>query len=316
MENSERSTRIRNRRKGKRRVFFLLFWVLLLIFLGMAAYFYYEYKKGMENAQDEANLNNEEFEFNGVEDEFGKVNILLLGVDSRDGRASRTDTIMIAQYDPDTKESKLVSIMRDSYVTIPGHRKNKINAAYAIGGTELLRKSIKENFDVNLQYYALIDFDGFAAMVDTAFPEGITVDVPQSMYGGTGITFNPGRQKLHGQELLAYVRFRKDAQSDFGRVERQQAVIKSIADEVLTVQGVVKIPGMLGTIQPYISTNMKKTTMLSIISPYFLNRNNNEIITFRIPVDHSFENRRYQHAGSVLELDIEKNRTALKEFLK
>ncbi|RFU61139.1 LCP family protein [Peribacillus glennii] len=315
MANSERSSRIRNRKKKKKRVS-MLFWVLLLVFLGLAAYFYYEYKKGMENSLGEANLQKQEIEFNGVEDKNGKVNILLLGVDSRGEEVSRTDTIMIAQYDPDSKESKLVSIMRDSYVDIPQHDKNKINAAYAFGGTELLRQTIKENFDVNLQYYALIDFRGFAKMVDTAFPEGITVDVPKRMSEGIDVTLNPGRQKLHGKELLGYVRFRQDAQSDFGRVERQQEVIKSIADEVLSVQGVVKIPGMLGTIQPYISTNMKKTTTLSIISTYFLKQNGNEIKTLRIPVDNSFQNRSYPHAGSVLEMDIDENRRALQEFLK
>jgi polyisoprenyl-teichoic acid--peptidoglycan teichoic acid transferase len=113
-----------------------------------------------------------------VKEDIDQINILLLGIDSRGEEHSRTVTIMIAHYDAKNHQPKLVSIMRDSYVNIPGHGKQKINAAYAFGGPELLRKTIKENFDIDVNYYAIVDFKGFPKVVDPIAPNGIEVDIP------------------------------------------------------------------------------------------------------------------------------------------
>ncbi len=88
----------------------------------------------------------------GVKDENGRINILLLGVDSRGEEKSRTDSMMIAQVDPKTNETKIVSLMRDMYVQIPGYKGYKLNTAFYLGGPELLRQTIKENFGIDVQY--------------------------------------------------------------------------------------------------------------------------------------------------------------------
>jgi polyisoprenyl-teichoic acid--peptidoglycan teichoic acid transferase len=318
MDNSKNpKTRVIKRtkkKKRKKRIILSIFSVLFIIFLGFAAYLYMQYKQSFDASKSVSTLKDEKIEFNGTQDKLDKVNILLLGVDKRDKEVSRTDTIMVAQYDPKTKKSKMVSIMRDIYVDIPGYRKNKINSAYSIGGAELLRKTLKENFDIDIQYYALIDFKGFVQMVDTAFPEGIKVDVKHQMSEKIGVTINPGSQKLHGKELLGYVRYRADRNSDFGRVERQQEVIKNIVDEVISLKGIMKIPNMLGSIQPHISTNMETSTMLSIATS-FISQDNRSIETFRIPVKGSYTDGRYEGAGQVLDIDLQKNKQELQNFL-
>ncbi|AZB41425.1 LytR family transcriptional regulator [Bacillus sp. FJAT-42376] len=293
-----------------RKVFLLIF---LLLLASTVLFFYIQYKTALDQSMKATDVHKQEVDFNGVMTK-GKVNVLLLGIDSRGEEKSRTDTIMIGQYDHDAKTAKLVSIMRDSYVDIPGHEKMKINSAYSIGGAELLRKTIKENFDVDVQYYALVDFKGFSQIIDTAFPDGLEVNVEKRMSKDIGMILEPGLQRLDGKQTLAYVRFRKDAQSDFGRIKRQQEIIGKVTSELLTLNGVVKAPQLLGTIQPYINTNIDSGEVLSLATSYLTNRDEG-IETLRIPADGTYEPKTFQRAGAVLDLDLEKNQTALKEFL-
>lgn len=95
--------------------------------------------------------------------------------------------------------------MRDSYVPIPGHGTHKINAAFADGGPELLRQTIQQDFGVNIQYYAIIDFQGFVHVIDAAFPNGVLVNVPEEMSQNIGVSLHPGLQRLNGKQMLGYV---------------------------------------------------------------------------------------------------------------
>ncbi|ALF10899.1 LCP family protein [Parageobacillus thermoglucosidasius] len=313
MENKRNASRLK-RRKKKKKLLMLFFLIIVLLFLGILLYIFVEYQQSLKNSQNGSSLQHENIKFNGVRNKSGKINILLLGIDARGKEKSRADTIMIAQYDPEAKKFKIASIMRDSYVYIPGHGKNKINAAHAYGGPELLRKTIKNNFDIDIEYFILVDFKGFTKAIDKAFPEGIEINVEKEMSKGIGVTLHPGVQKLHGKELLGYVRFRKDAESDFGRVRRQQEVLKQIIDEFISIKGIVKLPSVIGTIQPYILTNIEYKQALSILTS-FLSSDTKNIDFFRIPVDESFEDVTYPQVGAVLDIDIEQNKKALKEFL-
>ncbi|WP_102347343.1 LCP family protein [Bacillus sp. Marseille-P3661] len=313
-------------KKRKKRRPFKITMILLLFFIATIGYASFEYYSGYIDAAGKepkvsASGTTDENEkdkeaFNGVED-LKKINVLILGVDQKDAESGRTDTIMIAQYDPETDSAKIASIMRDSYVSIPGYKDNKINTAYFHGGAELVRQTIKENFGIDVQYYAVVDFDGFAQVVDVLSPNGVEIDVEKRMKytdraGGLYIDFQAGLQNLDGEELLEYARFRHDAESDFGRVRRQQQVIAAIKDELVSVNGLVKLPKMMGTIQPYIDTNVSTKTIIGIGTSFLMNPK--EIQTIRIPVDGSFSNKSYSHAGSVLDIDVDENKEALDEF--
>ncbi|MBN8193096.1 LCP family protein [Bacillus sp. NTK074B] len=304
-------SRLDRKTKKKKRGRKVILVLLLLIFslLGYAAFqFYSGYKMAGEDQMQE------DYKFNGVKDENGKVNILLLGVDSRGEEKSRTDTMMLAQIDPKTNETKLVSFMRDIYAEIPGYQNYKLNTAFYLGGPELLRKTIKQNFDLDIQYFMIVDFKGFEQSVDILAPEGIKMDVEKAMSENIGVSLEPGVQNLNGKELLGYARFRHDEQGDFGRVERQQKVIAALKDEVLSIGGVTKLPKMAGSIQPYIQTNMSKLDQISIAKDILLS-NNSDMDKLTIPVEGSYGFGSYSGVGSVLEIDFEENIQALKDFL-
>ncbi|HHW39068.1 MAG TPA: LCP family protein [Bacillales bacterium] len=296
--------------------------ILLTFFIATIGYGVFQYYSGYISASNDNDLpgtgkknNEDESAFKGVAD-LEKINVLLLGVDSLSSEG-RTDTIMIAQYDPETGSAKLASIMRDTYVSIPGYKDNKLNQAYAYGGAELVRRTVKENFDIDVQYYAIVNFDGFSNVVDVLSPNGVNIDVEKRMKytdraGGLYINFQPGLQRLNGKELLEYARFRHDAESDFGRVRRQQQVISAVKDEMISINGLAKLPKMIGTVIPYIDTNISNKKILALGTNFLMNPK--EIETIRIPVDGTYKNKNYSHAGSVLEIDRKENKQALKDF--
>ncbi len=260
----------------------------------------------------------EEIEFHASDDELDYINVLLVGLDDEEDYA-RTDTIMLAQYHPSEGEARLVSFMRDMYVTIPGHGDNKINASYSLGGLELLRQTIDENFGIDIHYFAQVDFDGFTRVIDTLAPEGIEVDVESRMYyennsGSMVIDFYPGLQIMDGEDALKYVRFRSDHENDFGRVRRQQQMMTILKEELMSLSGVRRIPQVLGSIEPYIQTNVSTQKMLSYGRDFFLN-SVDEIETMTLPVEGSFYDEYYPHAGAVLEINKEQNRQELHQFL-
>ncbi|MDQ1000795.1 anionic cell wall polymer biosynthesis LytR-Cps2A-Psr (LCP) family protein [Neobacillus niacini] len=129
-----------------------------------------------------------------------------------------------------------------------------------------------------------------------------------------GVVLQPGIQDLNGKELLGYARFRSDASGDFGRVVRQQKVMNALKDEIISVNGVAKIPKLVGTIQPYIDSNLEGIDLLAVVKDIFLNPPD-DIETLRIPVDKSYTMGSYEHAGSVLEIDFDVNKQAINSFI-
>lgn len=241
------------------------------------------------------------------------INVLLLGSDSRGDEQARTDTIMVAHYNPQTHKVKLISFMRDMYVSIPNQRSQKLNAAYTLGGPDLLRETIKENFGLDIHYYATVDFQGFEKAVDLLAPNGIEVDIPYEMSAGIGMTLEQGTQVLHGKELLGYVRFRQDRLSDFGRVQRQQEVLSKLKEEAASFNSIKNLPELLDLLHTYVETNLETSTLLKIGKDVLIE--NGEIETLRIPEDGSFQNNRYEGIGEVLEVDFQQNKGRIIEFL-
>ncbi|MCC3648043.1 MULTISPECIES: LCP family protein [Cytobacillus] len=247
-------------------------------------------------------------------------NFLLIGVDSRGEEDSRSDAIVLASYEPSGESIKLVSLMRDSYVKIPDYQYmySKLNHAYYIGGKELLKDTIEQNFGVQIDHTAIIDFKGFTAMLDAIAPDGIEAEVSAAMIEDMGLDLEPGKQKLKGSDILSYVRFRHDGQSDFGRVDRQQEILIGLKDEVMnqfsSPAGLARFPEVISQAMKYVETDLKIEEALSLGVKFLMNPVN-DIETLRVPVEDSYENKTYEHAGSVLQLDFEENSEALKQFL-
>ncbi|WP_071394312.1 LCP family protein [Bacillus tuaregi] len=242
------------------------------------------------------------------------VNILLLGSDTRGEEQARTDTIMVAHYNPQTHQVKLISLMRDMYVSIPDYGQHKLNTSFSHGGPDLLRSTIKENFGLDLHYYAIVDFKGFEKAVDILAPNGIEVDVPYEMSYGIGMTLEEGKQHLNGEELLGYVRFRHDRLSDFGRIQRQQEVIAKLKEEAVSINSIANLPKLIELLHTYVDTNIDTSTLLQV-GKSLVAEKDGSVETLRIPEDGSFQNNRFEGIGDVLEVDFEQNQKSIRTFL-
>ncbi len=161
-----------------------------------------------------------------------------LGTGQADGQ--RTDTIMIMQT-PLNGPPTLVSLPRDSYVAIPGHGKNKINAAYAIGGAKLLVSTVEQNTGLHIDDVVMTGFEGFATMVDAV--GGVVLCPKTAMKDAKAhLDVKAGCQTMDGKTALGYARARySDPRGDLGRVERQQQVIAAIAKKTFS-PSVIALP--------------------------------------------------------------------------
>lgn len=180
------------------------------------------------------------------------TNWLIVGSDSRDGLTpeqeqrlatgdvkaagggKRTDTIMIAHLPDNSTKPTLLSLPRDSQVAIPGHGKNKINAAFAIGGPPLLVQTVEGATGLHIDHYAEIGFGGFANIVDAI--GGVDMCIDTAMHDDfTNISIPAGCQKLDGAHALGFVRMRhSDAtpRSDLDRVENQRKFMGALASQI------------------------------------------------------------------------------------
>jgi LCP family protein required for cell wall assembly len=189
----------------------------------------------------------------------GAENILLIGSDSRSGldpdgdRAAggRSDTLMLAHVPADRQHVYLMSIMRDSWVDIPGHGTAKINAAYSWGGVPLTVQTVEQLLDVRIDHVAEIDFQGFQGMTDAL--GGVTVDSAQA-FRTRGHEFTAGPNHLDGEAALDFVRERHAfADADYTRVKNQQAFMRGVVDGVLS-KDTLTSPGR---IQDFVSATSK-----------------------------------------------------------
>lgn len=239
------------RRKGRFKRFVML---VLLLIVGVLAGMVFMFYKGYTSATDKPIVAEE---FHGQDTADG-VNILILGTDGRTGDSAdltRTDSIMVLNINNKDKKVKMVSFMRDTLITIEGND-YKINSTYTLGeqydhhGAENVREVLKENFDLDIKHYALVDFSTFATAIDALFPNGVKMNAQFSTINGEKVdsvevpndvgfgdqstpyqTIRVGEQRMNGQTLLNYARFRSDDEGDYGRTRRQQEVMAAILNQ-------------------------------------------------------------------------------------
>ncbi len=192
-------------------------------------------------------------------------NILLLGVDSNGPNTLpfsgvRSDTIIVLNIDLHGKSVNAISIPRDSKVYIAeGHGVQKINAAYAIGGIDLTKKTIEETLGIKIHNYVVINAEGVRKLIDTI--GGVPIYIDQSMHyhdysAKLHIDFDKGNYVLNGAQAEEYLRFRKDYLGDIGRVHRQQKFIKAILEQIKTPEALRKIPEALKIANLYTRTDL------------------------------------------------------------
>ncbi len=281
-----------------KRLFAWLGMILLCVAVGMIFMFLKGFQSANSNNPKDAKAAQVEV-FNGQDTRDG-VNILILGTDGRIGQDSsetRTDSVMVLNVSGKDKKLKLVSFMRDNLVYIDGYSQvidgqkqadHKLNLAYELGeqegkqGAEMVRKVLKDNFDLDIKYYALVDFQAFATAIDTLFPDGVTIDAQFSTLNGVPVTeatvgddlhatatesptqtIRAGKQQMNGSTLLNYARFRDDDEGDYGRTRRQQQVMTAVLQQIKDPTKLFTGSEALGKVFAMTSTNLPYTFLLT-----------------------------------------------------
>ena len=255
------------------------------------------------------------------------INILLIGEEKiGSGNANgRSDSMMIASLNAENKTLKLVSIMRDCYVSIPGYRDNKLNAAFSHGGGELLASTIEQDFGIQLDGYVRVDFAGFRKLIDALGGVEIELTEVEAQYLNTTNYISdkkqrnvvPGKQIATGTQALGYCRVRKRAaingeNDDFGRTYRQRAVLSQVYTKIRDLN-VVDIVSLVNQLLPYVSTNIKKMDILNYAKAV-LQMGIPEIEQKRIPINGAYTGQKL-YCGESLVLDWDTNNRELWNFI-
>jgi len=191
------------------------------------------------------------------------VTILFLGRDSRDTESEmgRADTIMLLYLDPVNAVVSLLSIPRDTLVDIPGYGQDKINAAYAYGGEELMIRTIQDFIGAEINHYVTLDFQGFVDLIDAMGGVDITIDRPLVDIK-SGANLSPGEHHLTGEQALAYTRSRSTELGDIGRIQRQQNLFKELMSQKLNMQYLSNIPYYFNILIDSTRTDLEVLTIL------------------------------------------------------
>jgi len=203
-----------------------------------------------------------------------RLNVLLLGVDTRQGSGTQTentDTIIVLTVDPLNHAAGMLSVPRDTLVSIPGHGQDKINAAYAIGGADLARKTVSQFLGVPIQSYALVDFIGFRRIIEAV--DGVDIDAPLPVrdedyptedFGVTRLDIRAGPQLMDGEVALRYSRSRHDT-NDFSRADRQQRVISALKRRISERSTLLQLPTLVDELSGAVRTDLDPSSALPLV---------------------------------------------------
>ncbi|MBQ1172553.1 MAG: LCP family protein [Lachnospiraceae bacterium] len=285
-----------------------------------------------EEMLEEFMISEEDVKFNDFGDDMkGYRNIALFGVDARNnnlGKGVRSDTIIIASINEETKEIRLASIYRDTYLNLGNDTYNKANSAYAYGGPKQAINMLNMNFDLNITDYVTVGWGAVADTVDAL--GGIEIDVDsaeithlnnyqvetsQSLGRKYTKLTQTGMVNLDGIQAVSYCRIRYTAGDDYKRAERQREVIQALADKAQAVA--LKNPATLNDIAndvfPSTATSLTLNEILSLLS---------DIGSYKIVDSTGFPNEQYRATGvvggkgdCVIPSDLSTNVTLLHEFL-
>lgn len=207
--------------------------------------------------------------------------VLLLGVDivyggdRRHARADagsfqgRSDTIMLARFDPISNSFSVLSIPRDTNCDIPGHGRQKINGANALGGEQLAMRTVEELTGVHCDHFVVLNVHGLVELVDAL--GGLTINIPKRMHyrdrsAKLNINLEAGPYTMNGTEAMGFVRFRHDALGDIGRVQRQELFIQAVMDKALSPSSWAKLPSLVSIAQKHVRTDLDVQQITRILT--------------------------------------------------
>lgn len=259
----------------------------------------------------------------------GMTNILLIGLDARPGETTgRSDTMILLTLDAEHNCIKLTSFMRDLYVEIPGRKNNRLNAAYVFGGPELLMKTMKKNFGVEVDHYVAVNFSILADVIDQL--GGLVIDVPEKylprinaviyqdnlvlgLPDTDGYIQEAGEQLLTGKQAQAYARYRYGTpDGDFGRTVRQREVVLKCLEKIKSLSMTELVQLAINNLDN-VSTDMSVIDMITL-APAAFQLKDSEVRELRIPIDGAYSTKTISGMW-VMVPNRNKNLKAITEFL-
>lgn len=218
--------------------------------------------------------------------------ILILGVDERKGDSGRSDTMLLLQIDAGSP-LRILSIPRDTKVTLKDHGESKINSAYTYGGPDLAREAVATLTGLTVDYYVKINLAGFRHLVDLL--GGIEFNVPKRMHyvdptDGLLIDLQPGLQHLDGTKAEQLVRFRHDeVGDDVGRIGRQQEFLKALVAEALTPSKLPELPGLVMSARQYVETDLPVAAQFKLAQAVYGARSSGGLVVETLPGHGGYE---------------------------
>lgn len=312
----------RKKRRHGWKIFFVILLVLLIALVGI-------WYSLVNRAYNKMNYQEIESMADQPLKEEGITNVLLIGNDSRtqDGDG-RSDAMILLSINNKSKTIYLTSLLRDMYVEIPGHKANRLNAAYAFGGAELLIETLKLNLGIEVNRYVQVNFQAFANLIDAVGGVDLELTNDEVRYvNGYLVEYNilenrpegtdyidataSGMLHLNGPQALAYCRNRYLG-TDFGRTERQRKVLTAAIRQA-PLELITSPDKLMEGIFPNLTTNLTKEECmgLSLEAPKVITY---EIVSSSVPIEGSYSNATVRKM-SVLQVDFEANKAYLQETI-
>ena len=266
-----------NKKKAVKIILRIVLVILIIMLIGCSIMFGYIYS--LLSKMNYVKLENIEIN-EGVEEQLkGYRNIALFGVDARANTYdnTRSDCIIIISINEDTKEVRMTSVYRDSYLYIDGHGFDKVTHAFAYGGPQLAVNTLNKNLDLNISDFVAVNFDAVVNIIDKIGGVNIEIEpeelnyinkyiagVDQQMGRSTSRITRAGVQNLNGVQALAYSRIRYTAGGDYKRTERMRTVLNATFEKAKSLN-VGQLNSLAHTLLPYVYTSISSTEVFSLI---------------------------------------------------
>ncbi len=245
------------------------------------------------------------------------LNILILGVDTRSQTSfsGRTDVMIVCSYNKMTGEVKLVSLLRDLLVPIKGHDWNRLNTAYAFGGISLCINTINSLFDLDIQKFVIINFEGAKNFIDLCGGVDLPLTAAEVNYiNSPKLEQNAdGTYHLNGAQALKHMRNRKSGY-DFGRTSRQRQVLTAIYRKIAGTRSLSEIYSLIESGFSFIRTNMSLNETFDLSKDVMRYGTGLNIISAYVPKNGTYKNAYYK-GKSVISFEIATNKKYLQELL-
>ena len=276
----EEESRVRRKRKKRKKQplwkkILITILILLTVIVGIGAFVawrvYSDVQSSTNEMYEEAGHDQIRNKPVVVDDGKDPFSVLLMGIDTGDmGRTDqgRSDTMMLMTVNPNTKKTTIVSIPRDTYTEIVGKgTMDKINHAYAFGGTSMAMNTVQKLFDIPVDYYVSVNMEGLQQIIDAM--DGVDI-TSQLTFEQGGYSFVEG-QTVHmdGKTALEYSRMRHDdPNGDYGRQERQRVVVEATVKKMASVESVMNYKSVLNSLSANMQTNLSFDDMLDVFTKY------------------------------------------------